>query len=552
MGFNRRKGISAVAAIMVLVLLTVVVFLAPIYRGVTFWLGYSFAVLATILTACTFIFVSDAENRSKTFLRLSIGTVAWIYFVIQMIVSIEQIGDYFIPYLTALITDCVITFAFIILLLSTRIATEEIDRQEAEVAKKVDYINELYSSLTFIKTDDADLKQKIARLAEDVKFSDPMSHSDLSETEAEMLAKTNELKASISDHEKSIKIVEDIKDMLQIRNERCITLKNKPEPKPKKDNRGVKYVGVALGIFALLGAIALTTVFYIIPQTKYNEATKLYNEGKYAQAIIAFEEIESYKDSKSMIEKSQTALKDEVYEAAKQFLDSGDYLGAIAVFEELEGYRDSKERIEKIKELIRSDLYDAATEYYNTQNYVEALKLYTELKDYKDSIQKVEDIKSKLEEKDKVFYFGTFRGNPIAWQIVDVTDTFYTLTTTDIIVEMAYNDELSNVDWNDSTLREWLNGEFLDSFTDAQKESMRTVDIDGSDAMVYLMNENDIYRLNGKDYLSIGNDWWLRTKNNTMAMYVDKDGNLVNQGEVVVRALGVRPCIQIDMKQSEG
>ena len=596
MEFNRRKGISAVAAIMIMVLFSVAVFLAPITRGVTFWLGYSFAILAAILTACTFMFVSDAQNRSKTFLRLSIGAVAWIYLVVQMVVSIEQIGNFFIPYLTALVTDCAITFVFVILLLSTRISAEEIERQDAETAKKVNYINELCLTLSTLKTDDPELKKKIDNLAEDVKFSDPMSHSDLAETEAEIAYKTNELKSSISDSEKSLVIVEEIGEMLRVRNERCKMLKNKPEPKPQKDNRGVKYVGVALGIVALLGAVALAVVFYIIPQSKYDEASKLYNDGQYEQSVIAFEELKGYKDSDQMVEKAQIAIKDAAYDKAmklyldgnyadaiaafgemedyrdsksmivnarealydeeyvkaKGLLDSGDYLGAIAVFEELDNYRDSKEKIEEVKEKMRADLYDAAVTYFENQNYVEALNLFTELKDYKDSAQKTEDIKNKLERNDGVFYFGTFRGEPIAWQIVDVTDSLYTLTTADILVDMAYNDELSNVDWNESTLREWLNGEFLDSFTDSQKESILTVKIDESDASAYLMSKEDIIRLKGNDYLSVDRAWWIRTKDDTMALYVDKDGNLVEQGDIVVRALGVRPCIQIDMRQSEG
>lgn len=549
MGFNRRKGISAVAAIMILVVLSVVVFLAPIYRGVTFWLGYSFAILATLLTACTFMFVSDAENRSQTFLRTSVGAAAWIYFVIQMAVSIAQIVSFFTPYIIALIVNSVITIIFVIILLSTKLAAEEIERQDIETAKKVEYIKELQLVLSTVKSDDSELARKIERLREDVKFSDPMSHSELAEAEGEILAKVNELKLIVSDPAEGTKAIEEIGDMLKMRNERCKMLKNKSEPKPeKKDNRGVKYVGVALGVVALLAGIALTTVFFILPNVKYNEAKDLFNEKKYVESIVAFERVSGFRDSDEMIEKAKTALKDEVYDHAKELLDAGEYASAIEVFEELDGYRDSGKKIEEIKETVRNDIYNAAEKYFNEQNYVEALKLYTELGDYNDSVQKIEEINNKLSDDKNVFYFGSFRGEPIAWRIVDVDDELYTFITVDSLVELAYNDSLANVEWKDATLNKWLNGEFLDSFTDAQKEEIRTVDIDGSDAKVYLMNQNDVERIDNAQILANGGDWWLRTKNGTKAMYVDGNGKLVEDGDEVVRAIGVRPCIQIKMK----
>ena len=57
--------------------------------------------------------------------------------------------------------------------------------------------------------------------------------------------------------------------------------------------------------------ILLTKV--IIPNGKYNAAVKLYDEGKYEEAIAAFKEMNGYKDSDEQIKKCNTAISDGKY-----------------------------------------------------------------------------------------------------------------------------------------------------------------------------------------------------------------------------------------------
>ena len=70
MKFNRKKGISAAAALILLALFNLLVILLPMVRGITFWLGYSFVTLAVVLFAAVIVFMFGTENKKKTFLRL--------------------------------------------------------------------------------------------------------------------------------------------------------------------------------------------------------------------------------------------------------------------------------------------------------------------------------------------------------------------------------------------------------------------------------------------------------------------------------------------------
>lgn len=67
--------------------------------------------------------------------------------------------------------------------------------------------------------------------------------------------------------------------------------------------------------------------------------------------------------------------------------------------------------------------------------------------------------------------FGTYRGEPIVWEVYEVlNDGTQILITKDNIVEMPFSDKVNL--WEYSKVREWLNGEFLDEFTDEEKASI--------------------------------------------------------------------------------
>ena len=120
----------------------------------------------------------------------------------------------------------------------------------------------------------------------------------------------------------------------------------------------IKIIKIATPIIAacIVFIILLTTVF--IPSGKYNAAKKLYNAGKYSEAITAFEALNGYKDSKAQIDKCNTAIKDNKYNSAIELYNAGNIIEAYESLIALDGYKDStikansiveKYEIEKLK-----------------------------------------------------------------------------------------------------------------------------------------------------------------------------------------------------------
>ena len=186
MGFNRKKGISTVAAILILAIFNLFVFLSPIPRTATFWIGYLFVVLADVILLATILFLCGSDSKERTFMRLSIVKLGWGYFVIQVGLGISEITSSLLPYLPALIINSVVTSLFIIIIFASQAASETIQNNEKYVAKKVFFIKNIQTILLGIKAGDTVVSEKLKRLVEDVKFSDPMSHSMLEDIETEI------------------------------------------------------------------------------------------------------------------------------------------------------------------------------------------------------------------------------------------------------------------------------------------------------------------------------------------------------------------------------
>ena len=164
-----------------------------------------------------------------------------------------------------------------------------------------------------------------------------------------------------------------------------------------------------------------------------------------------------------------------------------------------------------------------------------------------------------------VFSFGKKDGNYIGWRVLSEKDDGFLLISDKVLDYMPYNVEYLNVTWEDSSLREYLNGTFYeDNFSESEKEHIELSlisnagnseygSIVGNDTLDYFyllsMEEAEEYFETDEDrravYLSDGSAayWWLRTPGqyNTTASLVLAVGIIKESGMDVDIERGVRP-----------
>ena len=288
------------------------------------------------------------------------------------------------------------------------------------------------------------------------------------------------------------------------------------EEAAKKRNRMIAIVApiIIVGI-----AIWIVITAFIIPNNKYNSAVKLYNAGKYDEAIVAFKELNGYKDSEEQITKCETTIRNIKYNKAMELIDSGDYEVAYALLDEIGDKKavesskyeramalidigDYEAAYSLLQEIgnyvaIANNKYDRATELIDTGDYETAYILLNEIKNYKDSDSKLSSIKPQYEKimlsQAKVgsyVYFGSYEQDndisngkeEIEWRVLAKEDDRVLLISRyalDFQMYDPYNTSVawsSGVTWENCSLRTWLNGIFLiTAFSEGERAMIPSV-----------------------------------------------------------------------------
>ena len=181
---------------------------------------------------------------------------------------------------------------------------------------------------------------------------------------------------------------------------------------------------VFIGIVAVVICIAN---FVIIPHIEYANAIALMNEGKYEDAIDAFMQIESHKDSR-------TQIKECSYNIAMSFIDDGRFDEAYTMFVSLNNYRDSKEKAESIYIKAKVESFSKADigSYVTFGNYVQN--------------------------------YSVGPKDPIEWLVISKENNKLLVISRYALDYHCYNKETKSGDfsWEKSDLRAWLNSDFID------------------------------------------------------------------------------------------
>ena len=211
------------------------------------------------------------------------------------------------------------------------------------------------------------------------------------------------------------------------------------------------------------------------------------DEGKYEQAIVIFEGIAEYRESGRKIQECK-------YRIGAELMNGGEYDDAIAVFEKDLKYKDSAEKILECK-------YNKAKRLIEESSYIAAHEILYELDDYKDSKVIADSIYEKCatekllaSDVDDYITLGFYEQDNIAengkekieWRILDKEDNKVLIISKYALECRRYNNSLANVTWEKSGLRQWLNGEFINSaFNSEEREAILTTTVSAEDNDYY-------------------------------------------------------------------
>lgn len=188
----------------IFVVYSIVAFALPFAHNATFWLSYLFAVVA--IAVQVYVLQSafmKAEGAKSKFYGFPIATVGAVYMAAQLVLSLIMMA------LAAKILVWIPVALHVLLLGAAAVGfiaadamRDEVERQDVQLKKDVSVMRGLQSKVNgIVGLCSADVRDDITRLAEELRYSDPVSNDALAEIEGELSACVDELQAAVVDGE---------------------------------------------------------------------------------------------------------------------------------------------------------------------------------------------------------------------------------------------------------------------------------------------------------------------------------------------------------------
>ena len=214
---------AIIVAVVTLAIYNLIVFVVPFCHAPAFWISYGFT-LAAFAVVCGAIYVAFIQNpdAKSRFYGFPIARIGVIYGIIQLILSIAVMAlAILIPWWVSTVVYAIAFGAAIIGLVSADAVVDEIHNQDAKLKDNVTMMRALQSKLSQIaaQSDDPVLKS----LAEEFRYSDPVSNAEIADAEADLAAAVDQLQSAYidGDNEAMAQLCRKTAALLSERNRLC-------------------------------------------------------------------------------------------------------------------------------------------------------------------------------------------------------------------------------------------------------------------------------------------------------------------------------------------
>ena len=200
---NKSKIRAILALVVLLALYNLVVFLVPFAKTATFWWSYGFTwVCFGVVAAAIYIaFIKNPDARSR-FYGFPIAKIGVAYGVFQLIAGLVfmAVGQW-VPAWVAVLVYAIALGAAALGLISADAVVDEIRQQDTQLKKDVSAMRAIQSKMGRLASQCQDPEAAVAveALAEEIRYSDPVSNDSLTDAEADLGAAVDELVDAVVD-----------------------------------------------------------------------------------------------------------------------------------------------------------------------------------------------------------------------------------------------------------------------------------------------------------------------------------------------------------------
>ena len=190
---------AIVVAVVTLALYNLIAFVIPFVHTAAFWISYGFTLVAfAVVCAAIYIaFIKNPDAKSR-FYGFPIARIGVLYGGAQLIVSLIGMAlAKWTPWWIPTLVYAIGLGTTVIGLVSAEAVVDEIQTQDVKLKDNTTMMRTLQSKISQIasQTDNAAIKA----LAEEFRYSDPVSNDAIADAEADLAAAVDQLQAAFVD-----------------------------------------------------------------------------------------------------------------------------------------------------------------------------------------------------------------------------------------------------------------------------------------------------------------------------------------------------------------
>ena len=198
----RKASKGIIILLILLAVFSVIAFVIPFPKNTVFWIAYACGILAILFQLYIFRSSFGKTDARSRFYGFPIARLGIYYLIIQLVVSVIEIAlSKFLPAWVVILINVLILAVALIGCITTETMRDEIAKQDAQLKAKVSGLREMQSLSAAMAGQCADetLKRKLQKLAEDFRFSDPVSSGKTAEMEMNLLEGLKDLQQALTD-----------------------------------------------------------------------------------------------------------------------------------------------------------------------------------------------------------------------------------------------------------------------------------------------------------------------------------------------------------------
>ena len=203
MKLNEKEKKGLVVLALLFAVYTLIVLAVPFAKGGMFWLTYLFTSAGFGVQAYVFMLSFEKEAGAKSkFYGFPIARVGVLYLAVQLVLGLVFMALAAVaPVWLALVLYLALLAAAAVGVIATDSIRDEVERQDAQLKKDVATMRALQSKAAALpaRCEDAEAKSALEKLAEEFRYSDPVSAPALADLETDMAAIMEELSAAVTD-----------------------------------------------------------------------------------------------------------------------------------------------------------------------------------------------------------------------------------------------------------------------------------------------------------------------------------------------------------------